>query len=203
MSESKKSKWDEFQKTSEEFQRKRLERLRHTKDLPTPWETFPEIPRGAIGWRMGSGEDYWTDWCLWLRAIAPQERETYRARHPEPQSWQGIYDSSFQSFNREQYWKNWVPFWKSASICANLRITSLIIATVNVYYQIGWNLFKFFGNVFFSFRVVHQERMIEQGPAILAMNHESFLDPPLRESPSENCTPWPARIFSTGRWWGR
>lgn len=50
---------------------------------------------------------------------------------------------------------------------------------MNVYYQIGWNLFKFFGNVFFSFRVVHPERMIEEGPAILAMNHQSFLDPPL------------------------
>jgi 1-acyl-sn-glycerol-3-phosphate acyltransferase len=50
---------------------------------------------------------------------------------------------------------------------------------MNVYYQVGWNLFKFFGNVFFSFRVVHPERMIEEGPAILAMNHQSFLDPPL------------------------
>ena len=50
---------------------------------------------------------------------------------------------------------------------------------MNLYYQIGWNLFKFFGSAFFSFRVVHQERMIEHGPAILAMNHESFLDPPL------------------------
>lgn len=50
---------------------------------------------------------------------------------------------------------------------------------MNVYYQIGYNLFKFFGNFFFSFRVVHPERIIESGPAILAMNHESFVDPPL------------------------
>jgi len=50
---------------------------------------------------------------------------------------------------------------------------------MNVYYQTGYHLFKFLGSVLFSFRVVHQERMIEEGPAILAMNHQSFLDPPL------------------------
>lgn len=31
----------------------------------------------------------------------------------------------------------------------------------------------------FSFRIAHRERVIEDGPAILAMNHESYLDPPL------------------------
>lgn len=46
-------------------------------------------------------------------------------------------------------------------------------------YQIGHNLFKYGGNTLFSFRVQHQERMIEHGPAILAMNHQSFVDPPL------------------------
>lgn len=50
---------------------------------------------------------------------------------------------------------------------------------MNACYQTGYNLFKFLGNVFFSFRVVHPERIIESGPAILAMNHQSFLDPPL------------------------
>jgi 1-acyl-sn-glycerol-3-phosphate acyltransferase len=31
----------------------------------------------------------------------------------------------------------------------------------------------------FNFEVVHRERIIEKGGAILAMNHESYLDPPL------------------------
>lgn len=32
--------------------------------------------------------------------------------------------------------------------------------------------------MFFRFRVVHPERVIQEGPVILAMNHESYLDPP-------------------------
>ena len=50
---------------------------------------------------------------------------------------------------------------------------------MNLAYQLGYSLFKFFGNILFSFRVVHQERMIDEGPVLLAMNHQSFLDPPL------------------------
>ena len=38
-----------------------------------------------------------------------------------------------------------------------------------------WDL----GRVFFRFRVVHPERRILEGPVILAMNHQSYLDPPL------------------------
>ena len=46
-------------------------------------------------------------------------------------------------------------------------------------YSVGYNTSIFLARTFFSFRVVHRERIIETGGAILAMNHQSFLDPPL------------------------
>ena len=32
---------------------------------------------------------------------------------------------------------------------------------------------------FFSYRVVHKEKLVTEGPVLIASNHESFLDPPL------------------------
>ncbi len=46
-------------------------------------------------------------------------------------------------------------------------------------YSVGYNLSKLLAYGYFSFRVVHRERIIESGGALLAMNHQSFLDPPL------------------------
>ncbi|HEY2341810.1 MAG TPA: lysophospholipid acyltransferase family protein [Chthoniobacteraceae bacterium] len=46
-------------------------------------------------------------------------------------------------------------------------------------YQICYNLSKVIARTCFAFRVAHQERIIETGGALLAMNHQSYLDPPL------------------------
>ena len=43
----------------------------------------------------------------------------------------------------------------------------------------GYHLSRLAGRIFFRFRVIHRERMIQSGPVILAMNHQSYLDPPL------------------------
>jgi 1-acyl-sn-glycerol-3-phosphate acyltransferase len=50
---------------------------------------------------------------------------------------------------------------------------------VKFWYWLGYTLSKIIGRVFFRYRALHRERMIQTGPVILAMNHQSYLDPPL------------------------
>jgi len=50
---------------------------------------------------------------------------------------------------------------------------------MGAWYTFGYGLTKCIARTFFSFRVVHPERIIETGGALLAMNHQSFVDPPL------------------------
>jgi 1-acyl-sn-glycerol-3-phosphate acyltransferase len=47
------------------------------------------------------------------------------------------------------------------------------------WYRFGYITSQILGKLLFSFKVVHRERIIEKGGCILAMNHESYLDPPL------------------------
>jgi 1-acyl-sn-glycerol-3-phosphate acyltransferase len=50
---------------------------------------------------------------------------------------------------------------------------------VNFYYWLGYNLSRLLAKLFYGFRIIHRERVIQTGPVILATNHQSFLDPPL------------------------
>src|ERR1041384_7191601 len=50
---------------------------------------------------------------------------------------------------------------------------------MNFYFWVGYHLSRLAGRLFFRFRIIHGERMIQSGPVILAMNHQSYLDPPL------------------------
>ncbi len=49
---------------------------------------------------------------------------------------------------------------------------------MNAWYFTFYHLTRFIARIFFRFRVIHPERVIQEGPVILAMNHESYLDPP-------------------------
>jgi len=50
---------------------------------------------------------------------------------------------------------------------------------MNPYYWICYHLSRLIGRLFFRLRIIHHERIIQTGPVILAMNHQSYLDPPL------------------------
>jgi 1-acyl-sn-glycerol-3-phosphate acyltransferase len=50
---------------------------------------------------------------------------------------------------------------------------------MNFYYWLGYHLSRLTGRLLFRLHVVHRERMLQSGSVILAMNHQSYLDPPL------------------------
>jgi len=50
---------------------------------------------------------------------------------------------------------------------------------MGAWYQLGYYTSKLIATALFDFRVVHRERIVEEGGVILAMNHQSYLDPPL------------------------
>ncbi len=50
---------------------------------------------------------------------------------------------------------------------------------MNFYYWLGYHLSRILAQLFFGFRILHRERVIQTGPVILAINHQSFFDPPL------------------------
>src|SRR5213595_503818 len=50
---------------------------------------------------------------------------------------------------------------------------------MNFYYWLGYHFSRLVCRLFCHLRVLHRERMIQSGPVILAMNHQSYLDPPL------------------------
>lgn len=56
---------------------------------------------------------------------------------------------------------------------------------MNFYYWLGYHLSRLLARLFFGFRIIHRERVIQTGPVILAVNHQSFLDPPLAGNASD------------------
>ena len=50
---------------------------------------------------------------------------------------------------------------------------------MNFWYWVGYHVSRLLAQIFLRFRILHRDRMIQSGPVLLAMNHQSYLDPPL------------------------
>src|SRR5882724_9444793 len=56
---------------------------------------------------------------------------------------------------------------------------------MNFYYWFGYHTSRILAKMFFRFRILHREGMIQSGPVILFSNHQSSLDPPLAGNVSD------------------
>lgn len=69
-----------------------------TKEVwPPPWQKYPTIPIGSLGWRMGHGEEYWYAWQDWYAGLATDQRHRYQKQYPEPSGWEGFYVRTIES----------------------------------------------------------------------------------------------------------
>jgi cytidylate kinase len=92
-------------------------------------------------------------------------------------------------------------------VAKGLPVHSLTVKTrrqrMNPYYWLGYWLSRRLAQIFFRFRILHRERMLQSGPVILAMNHQSFFDPPLAGNASDRAIFFLARRTLLDHWfWG-
>src|SRR5437660_2423628 len=65
---------------------------------------------------------------------------------------------------------------------------------MNFYYWLGYHLSRLLAQLFFGFRIIHRERVIQTGPVILAVNHQSFFDPQLAGNAADRAIFYLAKI---------
>jgi len=92
-------------------------------------------------------------------------------------------------------------------LAKGLPVHSRIVTTrrqrMNPYYWLGYTFSRLLAQIFFRFHILHRERMIQSGPVILAMNHQSFFDPPLAGNASNRAIFFLARRTLLDHWfWG-
>ena len=56
-----------------------------------PWKKYPQIPRGSIGWRMGYGEDYASEFYKWFKELSNEAVAAFAMDNPEPEDWGDYY----------------------------------------------------------------------------------------------------------------
>ncbi|MDQ2868109.1 MAG: 1-acyl-sn-glycerol-3-phosphate acyltransferase [Verrucomicrobiota bacterium] len=71
---------------------------------------------------------------------------------------------------------------------------------MNPYYFAGYTFSRWLAKIFFRFRILHRERMLQRGPVILAMNHQSYFDPPLAGNAADRAIFFLARKTLLEHW---
>ena len=59
--------------------------------MEPPWVKHPDIPAGAIGWRMGAGEHYYNQFYRWFSALPAEEQDAYVRSNEPPPGWRNLY----------------------------------------------------------------------------------------------------------------
>lgn len=77
------------------------------KPLAPLWLRYPSYSRCCLGWRMGGGEDYVTQFGRWFNALSGEEKGEYRRMFPEPKGWLGWYDDEFLDVTDEFFIIDW------------------------------------------------------------------------------------------------
>ncbi|PCK33034.1 hypothetical protein [Pseudoalteromonas piscicida] len=68
--------------------------LKATPSLP-PWEKFPEYEPNNIFWRMGTGEEYLTDYFgVYLKYASKDDIQAYKLIYPAPKVWESWYNEN-------------------------------------------------------------------------------------------------------------
>jgi len=56
-----------------------------------PWEKYPDLEYGDLGWRMGYGEEYLDAFREWWVPLPPPDKRDYAGRYPPPSHWEGFF----------------------------------------------------------------------------------------------------------------
>lgn len=101
------SKEDNARSLQEFLSKIEIKKPEYPNPMLPPWKQFPKFHRASMGWRMGGGEGYLTDFMEWFRALPEQEQTAYMKKEPEPKEWQedGIYPGFYKMTLQSKYSK--------------------------------------------------------------------------------------------------
>jgi len=76
--------------------------------MKPPWEVFPEIPFGSIGWRMGGGEGYLDEFLDWMYVQPEKDLEMYFSVNVPPAEWQSMLEYHQKKMKTgKNPWESW------------------------------------------------------------------------------------------------